>query len=123
MQTATATKTARTFNPPANGAKPAAAVSGMSPIGDKPAAPAAPEELFNIAVAAINKRFKMGTLERLAIERPDLAAEIARAMDRVEITWRESGPVGSPAFKLALRTWYDLIILSIDYFEDGKNDR
>ncbi len=114
MQTATATKTA-----PAPGVdrRP----SGVSvQIADPPASP---EELFKIAVAKINQRFQLGTLERLTIERPDLAAEIARAMDRVEITWRESGPVGSPAFKLALRTWYDLIILAIDYFEGGNNDR
>ena len=116
-----APRTRRKSDPPA-----AAAKTTPDPGGDRrpsgasvqiPDPPAAPEELFNIAVAAINKRFKMGTLERLAIERPDLAAEIARAMDRVGITWRESGPVGSPAFKLALRTWYDLIILAIDYFE------
>jgi len=116
-----APRTRRQSDPPA-----AAAKTAPDPGADRrpsgapvqiPDPPASPEELFNIAVAAINKRFKLGTLERLTIERPDLAAEIARAMDRVDITWRESGPVGSPAFKLALRTWYDLIILAIDYFE------
>lgn len=82
-----------------------------------------PESIFAAAVAAINKRYQLGTLGRLAIERPDLAAEIERATDRVDITWRESGPVGSPAFKLALRTWYDLVILAIDYFEGATNGK
>ncbi len=108
--------------------EPETLTAAPEPVGDRrpggsvqiPDPPAAPEELFNIAVAAINKRYQVGMMERLAIERPALTAEIARAMDRVEITWRESGPVGSPAFKLALRTWYDLKISAINYFR-GAN--
>lgn len=77
--------------------------------------PATPQALFDRAVAAIARRYEVGTLARLDIERPDLAAEIERAMNRVEITWRESEPIATPAFRLALRTWYDLNILAIDY--------
>lgn len=77
--------------------------------------PATPQALFDRAVAAIAKRYEVGTLARLDIERPDLADEIARVMDRVEVAWRESEQIATPAFRLALRTWYDLNILAIDY--------
>ena len=137
MQTATATKTApprannpapaRTgawTNPPANDAKPAAA-AGMSPIGDKPQAPADCEALFRAAVDAINKRFVPGTgfFERLQDERPDLAEAEKRAFDRLNQTWRESGPAASPAFKLALRTWYELNLDAMKEYEDYQNER
>jgi len=128
METETLTPRARTgawTNPPANDAKPAAAGSGLSTIVDKPPAPADCEALFRAAVDAINKRFVPGTgfFERLQDERPDLAEAEKRAFDRLNQTWRESGPAASPAFKLALRTWYDSVITAIDYFKGGENDR
>jgi len=131
METETMTAPARTgawTNPPANDAKPAAAGSGLSTIVDKPPAPADCEALFRAAVDAINKRFVPGTgfFERLQDERPDLADELARAFDLVNQTWRESearGFAASTAFKLALRTWYNLTVKAIDYIRGGENDR
>jgi len=116
METEILTPRARTgarTNPPANDAKPAAV----------DAAPADPETLFAAAVTAINGRYQLGTLEHLQDDRPDLADELARAFDRVNDTWRESekaGPLASPAFKLALRTWYNLTIMAIDYIQGRR---
>ncbi len=79
-----------------------------------------PEGLFKIATAAINERYRPGTLEYIEAHRPELAGRIARAFDRVNDQWA-AGPAAGPGFKRALRTWYDLNLEAINIFK-GRND-
>jgi len=83
-----------------------------------------PETLFVRAVDAINKRFKPGTLEYIEGHAPELAEDIRRALDRLNQVWAGWIPGADLApFKLALRTYYNLIIRAVDLFEDSTNGK
>jgi len=78
-----------------------------------------PEGLFKTAAAAINERYNPGTLEYIQAHRPELAARIAKACDRVNAQWA-AGPAAGAGFKHALRTWYNLNLEAIDIFKRAE---
>lgn len=80
-----------------------------------------PGALFDAALDAVNKKYKVGMLETTAAERPTMAAELDRAELRLDAEWRGSGPVASAAFKSALRDWFNSIMLIIEYHQ-GRQD-
>jgi len=78
-----------------------------------------PEGLFEIAAAAINERYKPGTLEYIQAHRPEFAGQLSRAFDRVNDQWA-AGPAAGPGFKRALRAWYELSLEAIDIFKRAE---
>ena len=94
----------------------------MYPTGDKPAE--TPESVFSAAVRSINKRFQLGTLEYIENHAHELAEDIRRALDRLDLIWSRWIPGADlQPFKRALRTYYNLIIRAVDIFEGATNGK
>lgn len=83
-----------------------------------------PETVFSAAVRSINKRFQLGTLEYVEDHAHELAEDIRRAFDRLNQVWAGWIPGADlTPFKLALRTYYNLIIRAVDLFEGATNGK
>lgn len=83
-----------------------------------------PETVFSAAVRSINKRFRLGTLEYIEDHAHELAEDIRRALDRLDLIWSRWIPGADlQPFKRALRTYYNLIIRAVDIFEGATNGK
>lgn len=80
-----------------------------------------PADLFRRAAAAINERYIPGALAYIETNRPELSARIDTAFDRVNREWEAAEPAAGPAFKRALREWFDLNLLAIEIYKGREN--
>lgn len=66
-------------------------------------------EMFEKAIAEIDKQWTEGTFEYLEENHPGLLRQIDYALDQIDKVWVE-GKITSENFKKTLITWYRLIV-------------